>query len=1029
MDNNNANIASNDDGNRADAQDNTNNGNISSSRNDPALSRQSIDPAQSDPFADLTSIGMSYFSHSRSTPTPANLAESVCNLLSSLVLTSSLPNQSTPQPGLTASAPAPSAEPASGSSGLSVDVEMADPEEMDLPAMPLPSSSTSTASVASAPAPSASVPPRSTRRTRVEVEEEEEEVRESNRQRIHSPLSENAPPLPLPLPQQQQPNPANHEPHAHNFHVHEAGPHRIILDFVLGPPLPGHNGNNGPPGQPGQPPNAQGAPHFHNAPPGFNMGQFFNQMPGPGLFNMIFGGMGGMGGEEPDDPERAKKLLAGLEEVPIGLVKRLQRVGNGEGDSGPGCAVCWESLLDGDGGFGEDVEAKDGTPADPTTSNDQPTASSSSSPPPMDEDDKKYPKVVALPCSHVFHASCLLPWFTRAHRTTCPSCRFDIDPDSLTYVPRPIRPMRGMPRRNRQQPQPGQAQTPTGAATPGGQPPANAEAAPPQPPAPGVPGAPPGFDYDFFVVDMAGDAEMPSMEPMVNSDDDEDEQDAQVPPPPPHPHLAPAAAAPGAEEQGPPPPYGFFGIDLSFSIVDPNNANAPPDAHGENLGHAHFHMPYVFGGSFPVHGPQPQTANADAANAQQPQPPQPPVFGPAPPPAPGATPQGVPQDFDTEARAFIQQLIGGLFGRAPQAPPPAAPASPSTAPAAPAAPPSESAAPPQSHSNPRATGTGAVPPPPTFAQFFQQVFPGVQIPQGTRGHEAAEAAHRQQPQPAAPHAANPPNPPPPTQSTNAPPTGAANANARTPANMSPQERRAMASMFASLIPGVHFTPTAGQAAGAGPAPAAPAAGAQHMNMVNNNGIDVPVFSFGPAPPPPAGAEDVPPPPPPPTMFDFFTRIPMGGNGRGQRTRAQSQPAHAGGMNDVPPKPQWIIPPPPGPTLRQRIEKRERELGLRCWDISCGLGPTDEDPEPTPGIDVTKVRQIGIHRSGGTEDVCEHKFHSACLVSAERVAGWGGEDEKEEKEGEGGEVEVSCPVCRAVGCVTREEWDEGVIALA
>ena len=34
--------------------------------------------------------------------------------------------------------------------------------------------------------------------------------------------------------------------------------------------------------------------------------------------------------------------------------------------------------------------------------------------------------------------------------------------------------------------------------------------------------------------------------------------------------------------------------------------------------------------------------------------------------------------------------------------------------------------------------------------------------------------------------------------------------------------------------------------------------------------------------------------------------------------------------------------------------------------------------------------------------------------------------KEEKEGE--EVEVSCSVCRAVGCVTREEWDEGVNSL-
>lgn len=141
-------------------------------------------------------------------------------------------------------------------------------------------------------------------------------------------------------------------------------------------------------------------------------------------------------------------------------------------------------------------------------------------------------------------------------------------------------------------------------------------------------------------------------------------------------------------------------------------------------------------------------------------------------------------------------------------------------------------------------------------------------------------------------------------------------------------------------------------------------------------------------------------------------------------------------NNGAPKPQWVIPPPPGPTLRQRVERREREMGLRCSDVSCGLGPTDEDPEPTPGVDVTKVRQVGIRRKGDEEVVekeemvCEHRFHCACLVSAERVAGWGGGygDGKEEEKGEEGDVEVSCPVCRAVGVVRREEWEEGVAGL-
>ena len=113
-------------------------------------------------------------------------------------------------------------------------------------------------------------------------------------------------------------------------------------------------------------------------------------------------------------------------------------------------------------------------------------------------------------------------------------------------------------------------------------------------------------------------------------------------------------------------------------------------------------------------------------------------------------------------------------------------------------------------------------------------------------------------------------------------------------------------------------------------------------------------------------------------------------------------------------------------MRQRVERLERERGLWCWDVSCGLGPTDEDPIPV--IDPSTIRQISIHKIGGQgEKVCEHTFHPSCLVSAERVAGWGAEDKKEEKEGE--EVEVSCPVCRTVGVISRTDWDEGACALA
>jgi hypothetical protein len=122
---------------------------------------------------------------------------------------------------------------------------------------------------------------------------------------------------------------------------------------------------------------------------------------------------------------------------------------------------------------------------------------------------------------------------------------------------------------------------------------------------------------------------------------------------------------------------------------------------------------------------------------------------------------------------------------------------------------------------------------------------------------------------------------------------------------------------------------------------------------------------------------------------------------------------------------WTLPHAPGPSLRQRVEQREREAGLRCSDTSCGIGPSDEDP--CPELSPSSMKQVSIHPHPHFEDdvdasSCAHTFHPACLVSAERVAGWGGEDKTEPL------IEVSCPVCRSVGCVTRQEWEEGVSSL-
>ncbi|CAA7262851.1 unnamed protein product [Cyclocybe aegerita] len=169
---------------------------------------------------------------------------------------------------------------------------------------------------------------------------------------------------------------------------------------------------------------------------------------GPGgAMNLDLGGLGlplGLFGDlqEKDDPERARKLVDGLEEVPVGLVRRLERVGGSSGgageDDGRGgdgmCAICWDRLLDAEGeGFGKEVKKEDlaQMPAEGEASS---SSASTSEAKEEDPAEKKYPKIVSLPCAHVFHADCLLPWFSRPRHTTCPTCRFNIDPHNLTYV-------------------------------------------------------------------------------------------------------------------------------------------------------------------------------------------------------------------------------------------------------------------------------------------------------------------------------------------------------------------------------------------------------------------------------------------------------------------------------------------------------------------------------------------------------------------------------------------------------------------
>ena len=260
------------------------------------------------------------------------------------------------------------------------------------------------------------------------------------------------------------PNNPNADPNAGNAMF---GGFAITIDDNGMPVFHTHHHHHGPPNPDGVQ-NPDGAPGQPQAPGGGGVGPTMLPQDFTALFNLFGNAMGGFGfGErEPEDPERAKRLVSALEEVPTGLVRRLGRVGGGgldgeEGASGGdgGCAICWDSLLDGDlNGEGwvkkeeQKEESAEEAPAaenqtetnpslDPSTEASTSSNPSSSQEPESSVDvdsksDPALPKIVSLPCAHVFHAACLIPWFSRPRQTTCPTCRFNIDPENLTYVRR-----------------------------------------------------------------------------------------------------------------------------------------------------------------------------------------------------------------------------------------------------------------------------------------------------------------------------------------------------------------------------------------------------------------------------------------------------------------------------------------------------------------------------------------------------------------------------------------------------------------
>lgn len=539
-----------------------------------------------------------------------------------------------------------------------------------------------------------------------------------------------------------------------------------------------------------------------------------------------------LGGEQPEegeDPERAEKLVKGLEHVPVGLVKRMTRVDSvpracedssgTDGGEVPGCAICWDSLLPEDPA--EDAKLH---PNSTTSTSEHPTEGSDSKPAASDPtpDGDNSTTIICLPCSHVFHASCLVPWFSKPRHTTCPTCRFDIDPKNLTYTP---------PRRPR--PTPATATAPPNNAQP--QPVPNSTI-----PATNPPATPPSAAHQ--------------------------EQD--------HQHQNP---------------------------LDP--VTDEPDRNPE----VHFEPPVFIPDFFAAH---PQRTFFDMFR------------GPATLQTQDREQQGhdqPPREAQTETPNIPPPIFG--FGFGPQQPPVFGP-----------------------------------PPPP--------------------GHPAHDthgtAAHAPHDQGNNPHPEAEPQPAPFPDFTRG---GVGHAHFQAPGIA------------------VDFT----------------------LHVPAEQGLDPERISQ-------AVREQA-------AAFMRFFAGGGRGPGMGQPTGSAPTPG-PGGVNHVPETPtEWMPPSAPGPTLRQRVEAKERQAGLRCDDPSCGIGPSDEDPFPTVFSDPnsSSVKRVGILKEGGEEAVCCHVLHPACLVSADRCAGWGERDRPTNDGSEENEV-VSCPVCRSVGQVQREVWDEGVKAL-
>lgn len=107
---------------------------------------------------------------------------------------------------------------------------------------------------------------------------------------------------------------------------------------------------------------------------------------------------------------------------------------------GASCSVCWEILILSD--EQKEISAEEGKGKEKDHDSRSSMESDGSGPSAHSQDKRR---IIALPCTHVFHSTCLVPWFVRS--ATCPECRFDLDPSRrIAAASNPVPPRPGMSR-------------------------------------------------------------------------------------------------------------------------------------------------------------------------------------------------------------------------------------------------------------------------------------------------------------------------------------------------------------------------------------------------------------------------------------------------------------------------------------------------------------------------------------------------------------------------------------------------------